>query len=146
MKKKRKTTASEEGDQADLNVKKGRKKPEKEHSQQLPTETSKSASSSAERRNVQLDSLQSIFATSDKADGQFTLFGGGAVADEIIEIGESPPLPIVSQPAPVQPMGKVLYFFPHFDDPLKNANSLFAEPEEPFFHNRSEYIILMNRG
>ena len=144
MKKRRKATQSEEADSPQKKAKTGSKKAKKETLTQISTETNKPCSTTEPTKKVQLDSLQSIFATTDKADRQFTLFSGETIAEEIIEIGDSlPPLPATSQPRTTPPAiertGQNLYFFPHYDDPVKNANSLFAEPAEPFFYtNRTE--------
>ena len=139
MKKKRKST---ERDEADF----PQKKTKKQSSTQLSAQTKKPSLTTEPTKNVQLDSLQSIFATNDKADRQFTLFGGETIADEIIEIVDSlPSLPSIPQqptttPLAVERTGQIIYFFPHYDDPVKNANSLFAETDEPFFHtDRTEY-------
>jgi hypothetical protein len=146
--KKRKGAQSEEADKLTPTPKKRIKNVGKD---QVTAKTPKLSSAAEQTKSVQLDSLQSIFATTDKKDTQFTLFGGPSLAEEIIEIGESPPLPTISVPTlPPQPPVKPRYFFPHFDDPVKNANSLFAETGEPFFHDRTEYFpisqaVLMSR-
>ena len=152
--KKRKAKQSEEADTPQKKAKTGGKKAKKESSTQLSTETNNPSSAIEPTKNVQLNSLQSIFATTDKADRQFTLFSGESIAEEIIEIGDSlPPLPVTPQrgttPQAIERTGQILYFFPHYDDPVKNANSLFAEPDELFFYtNRTEYLFhhLRERG
>lgn len=92
---------------------------------------------------VHMDSLQSIFATKDSAEGTFTLFGGDPVEEEVAPETVHPLSVHVStaQPSPSQPNErKTKYFFPHFDSPEKNALSLFPVSEEPFFHQRTEYV------
>jgi hypothetical protein len=137
MKKKLKGAHGEEADKPVLTPKKRIKNVEKD---QVTAEIQKLSTPAAQTKSVQLDSLQSIFATTDKTDTQFTLFGSPSLSEEIIEIGESPSLPVISvltlAPQPIKPR----YFFPHYDDPVKNANSLFAETGEPFFHSRTEYF------
>jgi hypothetical protein len=107
---------------------------------QATAETQILSTTAEQTKSVQLESLQSIFATTDKADTQFTLFGGPSLAEEIIEIGESPSVPAISVPTLAPRPVKLRYFFPHYDDSVKNANSLFAETGEPFFHARTEYF------
>jgi hypothetical protein len=120
-------------DAKDAKVSKKKSKRPKEVS--LPLDQSPAQQS----KPVQLDSLQSIFAPTDKKDGVFTLFGGDPVADPVpaSEVKRSQPQPIVSQPQQPQ---KTLYFFPHYDSPEKNALSLFPVSTEPFFHRRTEYF------
>lgn len=93
--------------------------------------------------SVRLNSLQSIFASKeDEDEGQFTLFGGESVTQPTVEV-VTPSVPVsVQQVIQIpQPGVKRLYFFPHFDDPEKNAQSLFAMSDESFFHNRTEYVL-----
>ena len=90
-------------------------------------------------KGVHLDSLQSIFANKDEADGLFTLFGGEPLSEPSPEevIPSSTPLQTIqtTQQTDQEP----LYFFPHYDSPEKNAQSLFPVSNEPFYHNRTEY-------
>jgi hypothetical protein len=98
------------------------------------TEESKSALSTS----VRIDSLQSIFANKDEADGAFTLFGGDALIEtspeEVVSSSIAPRTIETTQQTDREP----LYFFPHYDSPQKNAQSLFPVSNEPFYHNRTE--------
>jgi hypothetical protein len=91
-------------------------------------------------KGVQLDSLQSIFATKGELDGVFSLFGGESPLEELSEQQQSSSIqsPVFQTAASRQSERKQLYFFPHFDFPEKNALSLFPNSEELFYHNRSE--------
>src|SRR5579871_3874327 len=96
--------------------------------------------------SVHFDSLQSIFASKDEEEGQFTLFG----SDPVIQTPTITRLPVVV-PSSVQQVIDVpqsgtqtLYFFPTYDNPKKNAQSLFATSDEPFFYNRTEYVFFLN--
>ena len=96
--------------------------------------------------SVHFDSLQSIFASKDEEEGQFTLFG----SDPVIQTPTITRLPVVV-PSSVQQVIDVpqsgtqtLYFFPTYDNPKKNAQSLFATSDEPFFYNRTEYVTFLN--
>jgi hypothetical protein len=108
----------------------------------LPKEVSspKEQSPTQQSKSVQLDSLQSIFAPTNKKDRVFTLFGGDPVADPVpaSKVKHSQPQPLVPQPQQPQ---KTLYFFPHYDLPEKNALSLLPVSTEPFFHKRTEYFF-----
>jgi len=117
-----------------------KKKPKlkKEDSKTKNTASKKDSKQSKTTSQVQLDSLQSIFATKALQEETFTLFGGEAPAVEIDTPtipAERPSVKLVERPA----QGAV-YFFPHFDDPEKNLRSLFPVSEEPFFHHRTEYV------
>src|SRR5437016_9229630 len=65
--------------------------------------------------DVHLDSLQSIFANKDEADGVFTLFGGDPLLEPTPEgqLPITPPAPIVQTTQ--QTESKPIYFFPHYD-------------------------------
>ena len=89
---------------------------------------------------VQVDSLQSIFASSTKEDATFTLFGDDAPSEPIQPTLALPPIEVnVAEIPSAKFETKRPHFFPHFDSPEKNAHSLFAIPDELFFHNRTEY-------
>jgi hypothetical protein len=105
------------------------------------TEEKPSTSKSSHINGVHMDSLQSIFATKDSAEGTFTLFGGDLITEEILETVPSPPVLIPTlQPTSSQSgERKPSYFFPHFESPERNALSLFPVSEEPFYHARTEY-------
>ena len=121
---------------ADAKVKKKKKEKKSKFSDNSLVSPSEAASS----RGVHLDSLQSIFADKDERDGAFTLFGGEPVSNASPErlpvLSVSATLPQVISPQ--QTEQRVLYFFPHYDSPEKNARSLFPLTDEPFFHNRTE--------
>jgi hypothetical protein len=92
--------------------------------------------------SVQLDTLQSIFATKDDEAGAFTLFGNDLITQSTREhvIVEKPVAPIpTAQPNYISLAPSAVRLFPHFDSPEKNSHSLFPLPEEPFFYNRTEY-------
>src|SRR5579862_6964857 len=69
--------------------------------------------------SVHFDSLQSIFASKDEEEGQFTLFG----SDPLIQTPTVTQLPVVvpssvHQVIDVPQSGtQTLYFFPHYDNP-----------------------------
>ena len=90
-------------------------------------------------KSVHLDSLQSIFANKDEAEGVFTLFGGDPLtepsADEVLPSTIAPQIIEGPQQSDREP----LYFFPHYESPQKNAQSLFPVSAEPFYHKRTEY-------
>jgi hypothetical protein len=149
-KPKKKSRKSELDDEVNPKKKKSKTK------SSASTEEKPSTSKSSHVNGVHMDSLQSIFATKDSAEGTFTLFGGDLIKDEIPEAVPSPP-PLVPtlQPTSSQSVErKPSYFFPHFESPERNALSLFPASEEPFFHARTEYanffqtvlIVVRRRG
>lgn len=99
--------------------------------------TSKSMSKSTSKE-VQLDSLQSIFSTKAETDRTFTLFGGEPPTEGSPESLRPSTVQTLITTIPEQSQKKTLYFFPHYDYPEKNALSLFPVSDEPFFHNRTE--------
>ena len=121
-------------------------KPKKQKKSSTSTEEkpSTSKSKSSHVNSVHMDSLQSIFATKDSAEGTFTLFGGDLITDEIPETVPSPPVlaPTLQPSSSQSGERKPLYFFPHFESPERNSISLFPVSEEPFFHARTEYANL----
>ena len=94
-------------------------------------------SKSVPSNDVHLDSLQSIFANKDDADGVFTLFGG----DPLSELNPEESLPLTISAPIIQTQqieSKPLYFFPHYDSPQKNTQSLFPVSDESFYHHLIE--------
>jgi hypothetical protein len=141
---------------SDKKPKKKSKKSELDDEMKPKKEKSKKKSSTAKRpstskltnlNNVHVDSLQSIFATKDSTEGTFTLFGGDLIMDDIPETAPPPSVFVLPlQPAASQPgERKIVYFFPHFESPERNALSLFPVSDEPFFHERTEYAIFYKR-
>jgi len=122
-------------------------KPKKEKSKKSSTAKRPSTSKLTNLNNVHVDSLQSIFATKDSTEGTFTLFGGDLIMDDIPETAPPPSVFVLPlQPAASQPgERKIVYFFPHFESPERNALSLFPVSDEPFFHERTEYAIFYKR-
>jgi len=122
-------------------------KPKKEKSKKSSTAKRPSTSKLTNLNNVHVDSLQSIFATKDSTEGTFTLFGGDLIMDDIPETAPPPSVFVLPlQPAASQPgERKIVYFFPHFKSPERNALSLFPVSDEPFFHERTEYAIFYKR-
>lgn len=122
--------------------------PKKEKSKKKSSKSSADVTADSKpsySNGVHMDSLQSIFATKDSAEGMFTFFGGDPIEEEVAP-GTVHPLsaPLsTAQPSSSQPSErKTKYFFPHFDSPEKNALSLFPVSEEPFFHQRTEYVYI----
>jgi anthranilate/para-aminobenzoate synthase component I len=145
-KKRRKQEADDGGDK--IIKKKARKdkggSPDDPNKQKQSKETSKKDKSRQSEgtlrtpsKSVHLDLLQSIFAPKPESDGVFTLFDGDLVTKPVEE--SKPPAPDLHLPSAQPRLQPTLYFFPHYDSPEKNALSLFSVPNEPFFHNRSEY-------
>jgi hypothetical protein len=130
--------------------KKGKKRkgdentPKEKKSKKAPKSTEQDLSPPV--KTVHLDSLQSIFETKNQEDGAFTLFGG----EPVPEIYPEPLPPVQHRPLPelsasfIETQQKASYFFPHYESPEKNALSLFPESEEPFYHNRSEYVCCLS--
>jgi hypothetical protein len=158
MKKRRKSEARSE-DESDLvehklgNKKKAKKlrlkdgdeQEERGKEKKLSTkeiERTSSISLPTRSHDVHIDSLQSIFAAKSEADSTFTLFGdeppSNAISPAVVPTS-SIQTPTVLLPPSSQQQKKVLYFFPHYDFPEKNAQSLFPVSDEPFFYNRTEY-------
>jgi hypothetical protein len=133
-------------DSEETKRKEGKVKKRKTKSKRNNTDSSTSPAPQAE--SVHLDSLQSIFAPKSASDAIFTLFGGDPVeeplpyqvAQQQVAQQSVAQQSVAYQPKtqPQQPQRASLYFFPHYDSPEKNALSLFPEPKEPFFHNRTE--------
>lgn len=150
MKKRRKERDDDEEDvvienHSKISRKKGRKKgtedgvdgKKKKKSTKVREEFDPSKSISS--KGVHLDSLQSIFANKDEADGAFTLFGGDPLSEPS---SPNEVIPSSTPPRTIQTIQQThrepLYFFPHYDSPQKNAQSLFPVSSEPFYHNRTE--------
>ena len=125
-------------------VKSKKEKTKKAKSSTLSMEEKPPKSKSSNVNGIQMDSLQSIFSIKDSSEGTFTLFGGEPITESL---PEPPPLqrgPASALQSAVAQHGerKILYFFPHFEDPEKNTLSLFPVSDEPFFHNRTEFTYL----
>jgi hypothetical protein len=111
---------------------------------QNKSKVSKSEAVVSRSASVHLGSLQSIFASKDdeEEERQFSLFGSEPVSKRAVEPTQTDSTLISQRQGiePPQPGAKRLYFFPHYDDPRKNAESLFPMSDEPFYHNRTEYV------
>jgi hypothetical protein len=94
------------------------------------------------KSSVQVNSLQSIFASSTKEDATFTLFGDEAPSEPIQPTLSSLPIEVTVTEIPSASERKPQYFFPHFDSPEKNMRSLFSISDEAFFHNRTEWASI----
>lgn len=124
--------------------KKGEQKNEKDNTPKKKKRKSEKSIESvvqSQSASVHLDSLQSIFASKDEEDNQFTLFGSEPVSQPTVEVS-TPTLPLSVTPAIEIAQGErqPRYFFPHYDSPEKNVKSLFAGPDEPFFYDRTEFV------
>lgn len=92
--------------------------------------------------SIQFSSLQSIFATKDADEPTFTLFG----ANSPTRSPSPAAVPVPSIPLPqhlpsTQVPKDVKLFFPHYENPDLNAQSQFAESDEPFFHDQTMYDL-----
>ena len=147
MKKRRKEKHDDEEDvaiQSDFKISRKKSRKQGKHDGTSKTKSTKITDETEESKSVlstgvRIDSLQSIFANKDEADAAFTLFGG----DTLSEPSPEEVVPSSTQPRTIQTTQQTdrepLYFFPHYDSPQKNAQSLFPVSSEPFYHNRTEY-------